>query len=61
MKGDGPFGFQIPVVSAKPGEEGYSPLWQVNQVTWNDNATARELKSGTGNYDCRTEWRAFYQ
>ena len=45
VAGDGPFGFQIPVVSAKPGEEGYSPLWQINQVTWNDNATARDLKS----------------
>ena len=42
---DGPFGFQIPVVNAKPGDEGYSPLWQVNEVTWNDNATARELRS----------------
>ena len=45
VAGDGPFGFQIPVVNAKPGDEGYSPLWQVNEVTWNDNATARELKS----------------
>jgi hypothetical protein len=45
VAGDGPFGFQIPVVNAKPGDEGYSPLWQVNEVTWNENATARELKS----------------
>jgi hypothetical protein len=45
VAGDGPFGFQIPVVNAKPGDKGYSPLWQVNEVTWNDNATARELKS----------------
>ena len=45
VAGDGPSGFQIPVVNAKPGDEGYSPLWQVNEVTWNDNATARELKS----------------
>jgi hypothetical protein len=45
VAGDGPFGFQIPVVNVKPGDEGYSPLWQVNEVTWNDNATARELKS----------------
>jgi hypothetical protein len=45
IAGDGPFGFQSPVVNAKPGDEGYSPLWQINQVTWNDNATARELKS----------------
>jgi hypothetical protein len=32
-------------VNAKPGDEGYSPLWQVNEVTWNNNSTARELKS----------------
>jgi hypothetical protein len=45
IAGDGPFGFQPPVTAAKPGDEGYSPLWQVNLVTWNDNATARELRS----------------
>lgn len=45
VAGNGPFGFQIPVVNAKPGDEGYSPLWQVNEVTLIDNATARELKS----------------
>jgi hypothetical protein len=45
IAGDGPFGFQLPVVNAKPGEEGYSPLWQINLVTWNDNSSARELKS----------------
>ena len=45
MAGDGPFGFQLPVVNAKQGDDGYSPLWQVNLVTWNENATARELKS----------------
>ncbi|MGH9911504.1 MAG: DUF7482 domain-containing protein, partial [Nitrososphaeraceae archaeon] len=45
VAGEGPFGFQLPVVNAKPGDEGYSPLWQINLVTWNDNATARELRS----------------
>jgi hypothetical protein len=45
VAGDGPFGFQLPVVAARPGDSGYGPLWQVNQVTWNDNATTRELKS----------------
>jgi hypothetical protein len=45
IAGDGPFGFQIPITAAKPGDEEYSPLWQVNLVTWNDNATARELRS----------------
>ena len=45
IKGDGPFGFQLPVTIGKPGDKGYSPLWQLNLVSWNDNATARELKS----------------
>ena len=61
VAGDGPFGYQIPVVNAKPGDEGYSPLWQVNEVTWNDNATARELKSIQEITYCGTEWRTFYQ
>lgn len=45
IAGDGPYGFQVPVVNAKPGDEGYSPLWQINLVTWNDDATPRELTS----------------
>jgi hypothetical protein len=45
VEGDGPSGFQLPVISGKPGDEGYSPLQVVNEVTWNNNATARELIS----------------
>jgi hypothetical protein len=45
IPGKGPFGFQLPVLSAKPGDSGYSPLLQVNTVTWLDNSTAKELKS----------------
>ena len=45
IAGDGPFGFQLPVVTGKPGDEGYSPLWQINMVAWNDDATPRELTS----------------
>lgn len=45
IAGDGPPGFQLPVVTGKPGDEGYSPLWQINLVTWNDGATPRELTS----------------
>lgn len=45
IPGKGPFGFQIPVLSAKPGDSGYSPLLQINTVTWKDNSTAKELKS----------------
>jgi hypothetical protein len=45
IQGEGPNGFQIPVANAVPGDEDYSPLWQTNFVKWNDNATAREMKS----------------
>ncbi|HZA70605.1 MAG TPA: hypothetical protein VE548_12985 [Nitrososphaeraceae archaeon] len=45
VQGESPNGFQIPVANAIPGDEDYSPLWQTNFVGWNENATARELKS----------------
>lgn len=45
IRGEGAFGFQLPVASALPGDKGYSPIVQLNFVDWNNNATARELKS----------------
>ena len=45
VEGEAPGGFQLPVANAVPGDKDYSPLWQTNFVKWNDNATARELKS----------------
>jgi hypothetical protein len=45
VPGKGPFGFQIPVLSAKPGDPGYSPLLQVNTVTWKNGSSVNELKS----------------
>ena len=45
VQGEAPGGFQLPVANAVPGDKDYSPLWQTNFVKWNDNATARELKS----------------
>ncbi len=45
VPGKGPFGFQIPVLSAKPGDANYSPLLQVNTVTWKDSSSVKELKS----------------
>lgn len=45
IAGNGTFGFQLPVVNAKPGNEGYSPLGQLSLVMWNQGVTARELKS----------------
>lgn len=45
IPGTGPFGFQLPVVAAKPGDQGFSPLWKLNLVEWNQNVTPKELKS----------------
>jgi hypothetical protein len=45
IKGEGAFGFQIPVAGALPGDKSYSPIVQLNFVKWNNNATAKELKS----------------
>jgi hypothetical protein len=45
IKGEGAFGFQLGVASALPKDKGYSPIVKLNFVKWNDNATARELKS----------------
>ena len=45
IKGEGAFGFQLGVASVLPKDKGYSPIVQLNFVKWNDNATARELKS----------------
>jgi hypothetical protein len=45
VEGEGPLGFQLPVLNAKPGQEGYSPLLQINHVTWNEGAQPTELRS----------------
>ena len=47
VEGEGPLGFQLPVINARPGQEGYSPLLQINLVRWNEEAAAQptELRS----------------
>jgi hypothetical protein len=45
IKGDGLFGFQSPVLSAKSGDNGYSPLYQLNTVKWVNQENVQELKS----------------
>src|SRR5215204_7736892 len=45
IPGQGPLGFQLPVINAKPGDQGYSPLLQVNMVEWNQGVAAKEIKS----------------
>jgi len=43
--GNGTFDHQLPVASATSGDEGYSPLFEINYVKWNNESQARILKS----------------
>ena len=45
IEGNGLFGFQTSVLSTKPGDNGYSPLYQMNKVEWINQENIRELKS----------------
>jgi len=39
VRGQGAFGFQLPVASKLPGDKDYSPIVQLNFVKWNSNIT----------------------
>ncbi len=45
VEGMGPFGYQPDVFSSVPGTEVYSPLRAIHLVSWNADATPRELRS----------------
>jgi hypothetical protein len=45
VRGDGPLGFQPDIFDSVPGDEGYSPLRGLYQVTWENEDEARELKT----------------
>lgn len=45
INGEGLFGFQSSVLSAKPDDNGYSPLYQLNIVEWVNQENVQELKS----------------
>lgn len=45
LKSTGPIGFQPGIASAAPGDEGYSPMWRIYLVEWNDSADALLLET----------------
>lgn len=45
LKGDGPFGFQVDVFSAVPGDARYTPLRSVILVTWREGVKPRLMGS----------------
>ena len=44
VAGEGPFKFQPDVFDGAPGAKSYSPLRELNLVTWKDERKARELR-----------------
>lgn len=44
VPGEGPFEFQPDVFDGAPGAKDYSPLRELNLVTWKDERRARELR-----------------
>jgi len=45
IKGSGSLGFQPGIASAAPGDEDYSPIWQIYVVQWSDPESAKILES----------------
>jgi len=45
IEGSGPLGFQSNVADSQPGDPEYSPLWRINMVEWQSDASPRELTS----------------
>jgi hypothetical protein len=45
VEGMGPLGYQPDVFDHPPGTDGYTPLRRLTKVTWEDETSARELKS----------------
>jgi hypothetical protein len=45
VRGDGPFGYQVDVFDAVPGEARYTPLRRVVLVTWREGVKPRILSS----------------
>lgn len=53
--GNGTFEHQLPVASATSGDEGYSPLFEINYVKWNNESQARILKSAADIIDAQSK------
>jgi len=55
LKGPGPLGFQPGIATAAPGDAGYSPMWRIHVVTWEDEHDARLLENVGDIQAMRTE------
>ena len=53
--GNGTFENQLPVATAASGDEGYSPLFEINYVKWNNDSQPRILKSAAEIMDAQSK------
>ena len=53
IEGSGPLGFQAGIVSASPGDAGYSPMSRIFFITWNDpdDATLLQTRSDIDQFE----------
>lgn len=45
VQGNGTFDYQLPIATASADDDGYSPLFEINYVTWNNGSQPKVLKS----------------
>jgi len=55
VSGNGTFEHQLPVATASSGDEGYSPLFEINYVKWNNDSQPRILKSAAEIMDAQSK------
>lgn len=53
--GNGTFEHQLPVATAASGDNGYSPLFEINYVNWNNDSQPRILKSAAEIMDAQSK------
>lgn len=55
IQGNGTFDHQLPIATATAGDKDYSPLFQINYVTWNNNTQPKLLKSAQEVLDAQSK------
>lgn len=55
VQGNGTFDYQLPIASATSGDVGYSPLFEINYVTWNNGSHPTVLKSAQEVLDAQSK------
>jgi hypothetical protein len=55
VEGNGTFDHQLPIATASANDDGYSPLFEINYVTWNNGSQPKVLKSAQEVLDAQSK------